>query len=64
MTAAHDLERALQHLRAAQRLLRGIYALRAIAPVNKAIAVCEDLLRRGRPAQPPLAFEAPDQPTV
>lgn len=64
MTAAQDIERALQHLRAAQRLLRGVYALRALAPLNKAIAVADDLLRRGRPAQPPLAFEAPDQPTL
>ena len=43
--------RALAHLRAAQRLLRGVYALHVLIHVNKAIRATERQIARDRPAQ-------------
>ena len=54
------LVQALQHLQTAHRLLRDAYALRAVAAVLKAIRAVEAVLTAGRPAQPTLALEAPD----
>ena len=53
------LVQALQHLQTAHRLLRDAYALRAVAAVLKAIRAVEGALG-GRPVQPTLALEAPD----
>ena len=60
MSVQVDVWRALQHLRAAQRLLRAAFALDVLIPLNRAIRVAEARLSRQRPAQPPLAFEAAD----
>ena len=60
MSRHDDLAQALLHLHAAQRLLRGAYALRALAAVNKAIRWTDAALAHGRPVQPRLALEAPD----
>ena len=54
------LVQALQHLQTAHRLLRDAYALRAVAAVLKAIRTVEGVIRAGRPVQPTLALEAPD----
>ena len=59
-TRQQDLTQALLHLQAAQRLLRGAFALRAVAVVNKAIRAVEAALSQNRPVQPRLALEAPD----
>ena len=59
MTAPRDLWRAVQHLRAAQHLLRGVYALDVLVPLNKAIRLAERHLAADRPAQGTLALEAP-----
>ena len=64
MGTARDLTLALGHLRAAQRLLRGAYALAALVPLGKAIRATERLLTTGRPVQPTLELEAPDGPSL
>lgn len=56
----HELTRALQHLEASRRLLREALALRPLAAVVLAIRATERELAAGRPAQPLLALEPPD----
>jgi hypothetical protein len=56
----HELTRALQHLEASRRLLREALALRPLAAVVQAIRATERELAAGRPAQPLLALEPPD----
>ena len=58
MSTYGDVWQAVQHLRAAQRLLRGVYALDVLVPLNRAIRIAERRLVEDRPAQAPLAFEA------
>jgi hypothetical protein len=60
MSAPGDLWRALAHLRAAQRLLRGVYALEVLIPLNRAIRATERRLAANRPVQGALELEAPD----
>jgi len=61
MPARHDdLTRALEHLRAAQRLLRSALALRPLVSVARAIRMTEAALATGQPAQPLLDLEPPD----
>jgi hypothetical protein len=61
MAARHDdLTRALEHLRAAQRLLRSALALRPLVAVARVIRLTEALLTLGQPAQPRLELEPPD----
>ena len=55
-----ELTRALQHLQAAQRLLRGALALRAAVAVAKAMQLTESVLAAGQAAQHPLPLEADD----
>jgi len=59
-TRRAELTRALQHLTAAQRLLRGALALRASVAVAKAIRLTELVLAAGQAAQHPLPLEADD----
>jgi hypothetical protein len=63
MAAPADLWRALAHLQAARRLLRELFALDALIPLNKAIAATERRLARDRPAQGALALEL-EAPTL
>ena len=60
MAQQEDLTRALLHLEAAKRLLRGVFALRAVVAVGRAIRLTEALLSQQRPVQPRLALEADD----
>ena len=61
MTARqYALVQALQHLQTAHRLIRETYALRPAVAVLKAIRAVEAALTTGRPAQPTLALEAPN----
>jgi hypothetical protein len=60
MSRQHELEKALLHLQAAQRLLRDALALRPLTAVNKAIRATEAVLSHNQPVQPRLALEAPD----
>ena len=61
MTARQTaLVQALLHLQTAHRLIRETYALRPAVAVLKAIRAVEAALATGRPAQPTLALEAPD----
>jgi hypothetical protein len=55
-----ELTRALQHLQAAQRLLRGALALRAAVAVAKAMQLTESVLAAGQAAQHALPLEADD----
>jgi len=55
-----NLTRALEHLRAAQRLLRSALAFRPLLLVNRALIATELLLEGGLPAQPRLELEPPD----
>lgn len=55
------LTQARLHLQAAHRLLRDAYALRASVAVLKVLAVVDGLLANGRPVQPSLGLEPPDQ---
>lgn len=60
MAQQDDLTRALLHLEAARRLLRGVFALRAVVAVSRAIRLTEAVLSQPRPRQPRLALEADD----
>lgn len=62
MSRSEDLARARAHLAAAQRLLRDAFALRALAAVNRAVRALDATIAAGRPVQPVLALEAPDDP--
>jgi hypothetical protein len=62
MAQQDDLTRALLHLEAAKRLLREVFALRAVIAVGRAIRLTEALLSQQRPLQPRLALEADDDP--
>jgi len=55
-----DLSIALQHLHAAQRLLRGALALLPAVAVAKAIRATDAALRAGQAAQDTLPLEADD----
>lgn len=57
-TRQEELTKALLHLQAAQRLLRGALALGPLTAVNKAIRATEAVLSQNRPVQPQLALEA------
>lgn len=61
MTARQTaLVQALFHLQTAHRLLRAAYALRAVVALLKVIRLVEVAVQQGRPVQPSLALEAPD----
>ena len=59
-TRSAELARALTHLQAAQRLLRGALALRAAVLVAKAITATDRLLQAGQAGQATLPLEADD----
>jgi len=63
MRRAADLTLALQHLHAAQRLLRAALALLPAVAVAKAIRATEVALAAGQAAQHTLPLEADDPPS-